>query len=138
MNDALDIMLYSWTLLAKFDFPWSMISLLNLSVDSWFNHLIKFSALTAYWPSKVLVCGFWFLPIEWQFTCKKCRDISVHDSSGHQYAKDDLCASHLELQNFIKTTPIFIGLSSIGRYNFHFPIHVKPKPSFELDWCCST
>ncbi|CAJ1963621.1 unnamed protein product [Sphenostylis stenocarpa] len=72
----------------------------------------------AYWPSKVLVSGFWFLPIEWQFTCKKCRDISVHDSSGHQYAKDDLCPSHLELQNFIKTTPIFIGLSSIGSMGF--------------------
>ncbi|XP_040874206.1 sterol 3-beta-glucosyltransferase UGT80A2 isoform X2 [Glycine max] len=65
-----------------------------------------------YWPSKVLVCGFWFLPIEWQFTCKKCRKISLHDSS------DDLCPSHLELQNFIKTTPIFIGLSSIGSMGF--------------------
>lgn len=72
----------------------------------------------AYWPLKVRVCGFWFLPIEWQFTCKKCRAISVHDSSGHQYAKDDLCPSHLELQNFIKTTPIFIGLSSIGSMGF--------------------
>ncbi|XP_022642990.1 sterol 3-beta-glucosyltransferase, partial [Vigna radiata var. radiata] len=111
-------MLYSWMLLAKFDFPRSVISLLNLSLDSMFNHLIKFSVLTAYWPPKVLVCGFWFLPIEWQFTCKKCRDISLHDSSGHQYAKDDLCASHLELQNFIKAAPIFIGLSSIGSMGF--------------------
>ncbi|XP_027331038.1 sterol 3-beta-glucosyltransferase isoform X2 [Abrus precatorius] len=71
----------------------------------------------AYWPSKVRVCGFWFLPPEWQFTCEKCREISVY-SSGHQYAIDDLCPGHLELQNFIKTTPIFIGLSSIGSMGF--------------------
>ncbi|XP_019418459.1 PREDICTED: sterol 3-beta-glucosyltransferase UGT80B1 [Lupinus angustifolius] len=72
----------------------------------------------AYWPSKVRVCGFWFLPTEWQFTCKKCREISVYDSSRNQYAKVGLCPSHLELQNFIKTTPIFIGLSSIGSMGF--------------------
>ncbi|XP_061337197.1 sterol 3-beta-glucosyltransferase UGT80B1 isoform X2 [Gastrolobium bilobum] len=72
----------------------------------------------AYWPSKVRVCGFWFLPTEWQFTCKKCREISVYNLSEHQYANDELCPSHLELQNFIKTTPIFIGLSSIGSMGF--------------------
>ncbi|KAK7302450.1 hypothetical protein RJT34_13340 [Clitoria ternatea] len=72
----------------------------------------------AYWPSKVRVCGFWFLPIEWQFTCKKCRELSVYDSFGHQQAKDDLCSNHIELQNFIKTMPIFIGLSSIGSMGF--------------------
>ncbi|KAJ1419945.1 putative sterol 3-beta-glucosyltransferase UGT80A2 isoform [Sesbania bispinosa] len=72
----------------------------------------------AYWPSKVRVCGFWFLPTEWQFTCKKCRETSVYVSSGNQYTIDDLCPSHLVLQNFIKTTPIFIGLSAIGSMGF--------------------
>ncbi|KAK7246835.1 hypothetical protein RIF29_41705 [Crotalaria pallida] len=72
----------------------------------------------AYWPTKVQVCGFWFLPTEWQFTCKKCREISVYDSPGNQYAKDDLCPSHSELHNFLNTAPIFIGLSSIGSMGF--------------------
>ncbi|XP_015943682.1 sterol 3-beta-glucosyltransferase UGT80B1 isoform X1 [Arachis duranensis] len=72
----------------------------------------------AYWPPKVRVCGFWFPPIEWQFTCKRCQEISVYFSSGGQYAKDDLCPSHLELHNFIKTNPVFVGLSSIGSMGF--------------------
>ncbi|XP_057434019.1 sterol 3-beta-glucosyltransferase UGT80B1 isoform X2 [Lotus japonicus] len=72
----------------------------------------------AYWPSKVRVCGFWFVPTEWQFTCEKCRETSVFDSSVHQYAKDESCPSHLELLNFIKTKPIFIGLSAIGSMGF--------------------
>ncbi|KAK2395966.1 UDP-Glycosyltransferase superfamily protein [Trifolium repens] len=72
----------------------------------------------AYWPSRVRVCGFWFLPIEWQFTCTQCREISVYDSSGHQFDKDNLCPRHLELQNFVKATPIFIGLSAIGSMGF--------------------
>ncbi|WJX28624.1 hypothetical protein P8452_17319 [Trifolium repens] len=72
----------------------------------------------AYWPSGVRVCGFWFLPIEWQFTCTQCREISVYDSSGHQFDKDNLCLRHLELQNFVKATPIFIGLSAIGSMGF--------------------
>ncbi|KAI9087241.1 hypothetical protein K1719_030876 [Acacia pycnantha] len=72
----------------------------------------------AYWPSKIRVCGFWFLPMEWQFTCTMCREISVVDSSEHKHAKDHLCLRHIELQNFIKTTPIFVGLSSIGSMGF--------------------
>ncbi|CAJ2644694.1 sterol 3-beta-glucosyltransferase UGT80A2 [Trifolium pratense] len=72
----------------------------------------------AYWPSRVRVCGFWFLPIEWQFTCTHCREISVYDSSGHQFAKDNLCPRHLELQKFVEATPIFIGLSAIGSMGF--------------------
>lgn len=62
----------------------------------------------AYWPSRVRVCGFWFLPIEWQFTCTQCRETSLYD-------KDNLCPRHLELHNFVKAKPIFIGLSAIGR-----------------------
>ncbi|CAL5184659.1 unnamed protein product [Lathyrus oleraceus] len=72
----------------------------------------------AYWPSRVRVCGFWFLPIEWQFSCTKCRETLLYDSSGHQYEKDNLCPRHLELQNFVKDTPIFIGLSAIGSMGF--------------------
>ncbi|XP_025622421.1 sterol 3-beta-glucosyltransferase UGT80A2 isoform X2 [Arachis hypogaea] len=72
----------------------------------------------AYWPPKVRVCGFWFPPIEWQFTCKRCQEVSVYFSSGGQYAKDDLCPSHLELHNFIKTNPVFVGLSSVGSMGF--------------------
>ncbi|XP_027188917.1 sterol 3-beta-glucosyltransferase UGT80A2 isoform X2 [Cicer arietinum] len=72
----------------------------------------------AYWPSRVRVCGFWYLPTEWQFTCMQCRETSVYDSSEHRYAKDNLCPRHLELQNFVKATPIFIGLSAIGSMGF--------------------
>jgi hypothetical protein len=90
-------------------------SLLYLILD--FSFITSFICVTAYWPSRVRVCGFWFLPIEWQFTCTQCREISVYDSSGHQFDKDNLCPRHLELQNFVKATPIFIGLSAIGRYH---------------------
>ncbi|XP_054802932.1 sterol 3-beta-glucosyltransferase UGT80B1 isoform X3 [Prosopis cineraria] len=72
----------------------------------------------AYWPSKVRVCGFWFLPMEWQFTCTLCREVSIVGSSEHKRAKDQLCLRHVQLQNFIKTTPIFVGLSSIGSMGF--------------------
>ncbi|MED6157436.1 hypothetical protein PIB30_023007 [Stylosanthes scabra] len=72
----------------------------------------------AYWPLKVRVCGFWFPPIEWQVTCNRCKEISVCCSSGGQYTTDDLCLSHLELHNFIKTNPVFVGLSSIGSMGF--------------------
>ncbi|XP_020221678.1 sterol 3-beta-glucosyltransferase UGT80B1 isoform X3 [Cajanus cajan] len=34
------------------------------------------------------------------------------------YAKDALCPSHLELQNFMQTAPVFVGLSSIGSMGF--------------------
>lgn len=27
-----------------------------------------------YWPLSVRVCGFWFLPNEWQFSCNECGD----------------------------------------------------------------
>ncbi|XP_028800943.1 sterol 3-beta-glucosyltransferase UGT80B1 isoform X2 [Neltuma alba] len=72
----------------------------------------------AYWPSKVRICGFWFLPMEWQFSCTICREISVVDSSENKHAKEHLCLRHQALQNFLKTTPIFVGLSSIGSMGF--------------------
>ncbi|XP_041011635.1 sterol 3-beta-glucosyltransferase UGT80B1 isoform X1 [Juglans microcarpa x Juglans regia] len=74
-----------------------------------------------YWPSTVRVCGFWFLPIEWQFSCKKCSEISALVSSGHLQIKDVLCSAHLVLQNFLEapsTPPIFVGLSSVGSMGF--------------------
>ncbi|XP_077245796.1 UDP-Glycosyltransferase superfamily protein isoform X2 [Tasmannia lanceolata] len=77
-----------------------------------------------YWPSNVHVCGFWFLPMEWQFSCNRCREISAVFSSGHLDAKDELCESHVDLQCFLESSnskscrPIFIGLSSIGSMGF--------------------
>ncbi|XVE48689.1 hypothetical protein DITRI_Ditri01bG0022600 [Diplodiscus trichospermus] len=74
-----------------------------------------------YWPSNTQVCGFWFLPIEWQFSCQECGEISTLLSSGHLTA-DDMCSAHAELQYFLKTPlsmpPIFVGLSSIGGMGF--------------------
>ncbi|XP_021286934.1 sterol 3-beta-glucosyltransferase UGT80B1 isoform X2 [Herrania umbratica] len=74
-----------------------------------------------YWPSNTRVCGFWFLPIEWQFSCKECGEISTLLSSGH-LTTDDMCSVHSELRFFLRTPfsspPIFIGLSSIGSMGF--------------------
>ncbi|XP_022762896.1 sterol 3-beta-glucosyltransferase UGT80B1 isoform X2 [Durio zibethinus] len=74
-----------------------------------------------YWPSNARVCGFWFLPIEWQFSCQECREISTLLSSGH-LTTDEMCSAHAELQYFLKTPlsmpPIFVGLSSIGSMGF--------------------
>ncbi|TYJ03516.1 hypothetical protein E1A91_A12G033200v1 [Gossypium mustelinum] len=70
-----------------------------------------------YWPSNTRVCGFWFLPIEWQFSCQECGQISTLLFTGHLNS-DDMCPAHAELQYFLKTPlsrpPIFVGLSSIG------------------------
>ncbi|GAY53637.1 hypothetical protein CUMW_150640 [Citrus unshiu] len=30
-----------------------------------------------YWPSSVRVCGFWFLPNSWQYSCKQCGELSA-------------------------------------------------------------
>ncbi|KAJ0094663.1 hypothetical protein Patl1_15393 [Pistacia atlantica] len=76
---------------------------------------------TDYWPSGVRVCGFWFLPIEWQFSCNKCEEISIL-SSRHLRANWKMCAAHVEFQSFLETpklvSPIFIGLSSIASMGF--------------------
>lgn len=80
---------------------------------------LVFSTLTGYWPSNVRVCGFWFLPNEWQFSCKQCSELSRIVSSERLYTKDEMCSAHVQLEYFLKTPvsmpPIFIGLSSIGR-----------------------
>ncbi|KAG9456864.1 hypothetical protein H6P81_001372 [Aristolochia fimbriata] len=78
----------------------------------------------AYWPPNVHVCGFWFLPVEWQFECYKCRVLSTAYHSGQMDKKDGLCVAHGNLQHFLETSssdscaPIFIGLSSSGSMGF--------------------
>ncbi|XP_059313640.1 sterol 3-beta-glucosyltransferase isoform X1 [Lycium ferocissimum] len=75
-----------------------------------------------YWPSKVRVCGFWFPPWEWQFSCNDCAEISASVSSGNSNKQNKLCSTHLSLQFFIEVParelPVFIGLSSIGSMGF--------------------
>ncbi|KAF3660973.1 putative UDP-sugar-dependent glycosyltransferase 52-like isoform X2 [Capsicum annuum] len=75
-----------------------------------------------YWPSKVRVCGFWFPPPEWQFSCNNCAEISASVSSGSSNKQNKLCSIHLSLQFFIElpatNLPIFIGLSSVGSMGF--------------------
>ncbi|GAY53635.1 hypothetical protein CUMW_150640 [Citrus unshiu] len=65
-----------------------------------------------YWPSSVRVCGFWFLPNSWQYSCKQCGELSAFLLD----ANNRLCASHIGLQAFMdaanSTPPIFVGLSS--------------------------
>nr|XP_011464884.1 PREDICTED: sterol 3-beta-glucosyltransferase UGT80B1 isoform X2 [Fragaria vesca subsp. vesca] len=75
-----------------------------------------------YWPLSIRVCGFWFLPTEWQFSCKKCSEISRLVSSRNLYTNDEMCPAHVHLQYFLKTPmpmpPVFIGLNSIGSMGF--------------------
>ncbi|KAG8646170.1 hypothetical protein MANES_10G131400v8 [Manihot esculenta] len=73
-----------------------------------------------YWPSHVHVCGFWFLPIEWQFACNECGQISAFLSPGSTRTKEKVCAAHVKLQCFLGTMvpPVFIGLSSAGSLGF--------------------
>ncbi|XP_004230516.1 sterol 3-beta-glucosyltransferase UGT80B1 isoform X1 [Solanum lycopersicum] len=75
-----------------------------------------------YWPSKVHVCGFWFPPKEWQFSCIDCAEISASVSPGSSNKQNKLCSIHLGLQFFIEfpaaELPVFIGLSSIGSMGF--------------------
>ncbi|XVE94032.1 hypothetical protein REPUB_Repub01dG0245200 [Reevesia pubescens] len=72
-----------------------------------------------YWPSNTRVCGYWFLPIEWQFSCQKCGERLL---CSEHLTVDDMCSAHAELQCFLKTPlslpPIFVGLSSIGSMGF--------------------
>lgn len=69
------------------------------------------------------MCGFWFLPNEWQFSCNKCGESP--SSAGLLGTTDDshACADHTELYAFVSDSlepalPIFIGLSSIGSMGF--------------------
>lgn len=83
-------------------------------------HCIHLILSTDYWPLSVRVCGFWFLPNEWQFSCNKCGDNSFAGLLG----TDDshTCSNHTELYTFISSCepalPIFVGLSSVGRSKF--------------------
>ncbi|XP_008782837.1 sterol 3-beta-glucosyltransferase UGT80B1 isoform X2 [Phoenix dactylifera] len=76
-----------------------------------------------YWPSNAHACGFWFLPMEWQFSCTKCREILSPNPYTCLVQKDNLCTDHADLQHFLTKTsspcsPIFVGLSSIGSMGF--------------------
>ncbi|CAH9139456.1 unnamed protein product [Cuscuta epithymum] len=76
----------------------------------------------AYWPSRVRVCGFWFLPIDRLFSCNKCLEGSALASTELK-AKNGLCLAHTRLQYFLSTSeqhqpPIFISLSSVGSMGF--------------------
>jgi len=67
-----------------------------------------------YWPSNTRVCGFWFLPSKWQFSCRSCQD--NFDCGG------ELCPIHTGLRCFLDahlSMPlVFVGLSSIGSMGF--------------------
>ncbi|KAL5789862.1 hypothetical protein ACOSQ2_004750 [Xanthoceras sorbifolium] len=75
-----------------------------------------------YWPSNVRCCGFWFLPVEWQFSCKNCAEISALLSSRHLKTEVKMCLARVELQAFLEAPisiqPIFIGLSSVASAGF--------------------
>jgi hypothetical protein len=73
--------------------------------------------IVGYWPFNAHACGFWFLPMDWQFSCDKCMELSgnINSSFGGM-----LCANHSSLEHFLtrnaySSRPIFVGLSSIGR-----------------------
>lgn len=74
--------------------------------------------IIGYWPSAVRVCGFWYPPVEWQFSCARCAEISSLISLRKLNAEDVLCTSHVKLKSFLDSSaeqPIFISLSSVGR-----------------------
>ncbi|PWA54318.1 UDP-glucuronosyl/UDP-glucosyltransferase [Artemisia annua] len=82
-------------------------------------HVFVMSTVLGYWPSNVHVYGFWSLPMEWQFSCKQCAEVTVLTTSENWHMKAELCSAHTELQKFLNAPaslpPVFIGLSSIGR-----------------------
>uniref|UniRef100_A0A7N0RFV6 Erythromycin biosynthesis protein CIII-like C-terminal domain-containing protein n=1 Tax=Kalanchoe fedtschenkoi TaxID=63787 RepID=A0A7N0RFV6_KALFE len=75
-----------------------------------------------YWPSSIHVCGFWFPPAQWQFSCSKCRESYLSASLGHPRVAQELCSGHVDLLHFLASKefppPIFVGLSSIGSMGF--------------------
>ncbi|KAK3156339.1 hypothetical protein QOZ80_2AG0105910 [Eleusine coracana subsp. coracana] len=73
-----------------------------------------------YWPSGAHICGFWFLPMTWQFSCDKCMELSGRFSASFE---SPLCANHSAIEQFLtgssySSRPIFVGLSSIGSMGF--------------------
>ncbi|KAL6630050.1 hypothetical protein ACP70R_029815 [Stipagrostis hirtigluma subsp. patula] len=73
-----------------------------------------------YWPSSAHVCGFWFLPMAWQFSCDKCMELSqsVNTSSWGVLCANHSALEHFLLENSYSPRPIFVGLSSIGSMGF--------------------
>ncbi|KAK3419849.1 hypothetical protein EUGRSUZ_G00612 [Eucalyptus grandis] len=75
-----------------------------------------------YWPSNVRVCGFWFIPIEWQFSCQQCLQVAALDSEAHSKTEYPTCSVHVQLHSFLRTETsmplVFVGLSSIGSMGF--------------------
>ncbi|EYU18543.1 hypothetical protein ABFS82_02G065700 [Erythranthe guttata] len=74
-----------------------------------------------YWPSAVRVCGFWFLPVEWQFSCTRCAEISSLICTRKLNAGDELCSIHAKLKYFLDSSverPIFISMSSVGSMGY--------------------
>ncbi|KAJ3692040.1 hypothetical protein LUZ60_012390 [Juncus effusus] len=78
-----------------------------------------------YWPSNIHICGFWFLPPEWQFSCQKCKAIFSNKLNTNLTQQAYLCDNHSVLEQFLAgptnsnpNLPIFIGLSSIGSMGF--------------------
>jgi hypothetical protein len=77
--------------------------------------------MVGYWPFNAHACGFWFLPMAWQFSCDKCMGLSGNTNSSFGGM---LCANHSSLEHFLtrnaySSRPIFVGLSSIGRCVSH-------------------
>ncbi|XP_051146524.1 sterol 3-beta-glucosyltransferase UGT80B1 isoform X2 [Andrographis paniculata] len=74
-----------------------------------------------YWPSAVRVCGFLFLPFEWQFSCLDCAELSALNISRKLNPQDELCSIHAPLKSFLDSSedpPIFISLSSVGSMGY--------------------
>ncbi|KAG0465466.1 hypothetical protein HPP92_019630 [Vanilla planifolia] len=76
-----------------------------------------------YWPSNSHACGFWFLPLDWQFSCSQCRERFSSISFKYSMKINVLCENHAELHNFCinassSCLPIFVGLSSTGSMGF--------------------
>ncbi|XP_031505147.1 sterol 3-beta-glucosyltransferase isoform X3 [Nymphaea colorata] len=76
-----------------------------------------------YWPSSVHDCGLWFPPLKWEFSCTNCGQSAARFPSEESAMNLKLCMNHSALQNFLEEksgtcSPIFIGLSSIGRMGF--------------------
>ncbi|KAL3638156.1 hypothetical protein CASFOL_018026 [Castilleja foliolosa] len=74
-----------------------------------------------YWPSSVRVCGFWFPPVDWQFSCPTCAEISSLISLRKLNAENELCSIHVKLKEFLDSSaerPIFLSLSSVGSMGY--------------------
>ncbi|XP_072959879.1 sterol 3-beta-glucosyltransferase UGT80B1 isoform X7 [Typha angustifolia] len=99
---------------------WHMRAQSPLLLYGFSKEIVEFPG---YWPSNVYICGFWFLPMEWQFSCHRCREIFRPNPYRSVISMDRLCANHAALQNFLMDSsrpclPVFVGLNSIGSMGF--------------------